>query len=103
MTSLSILRFESWIQLHVTAPGTPFADGAPICAVGRVTSAGESAALWRQAHAVLHEDQPYTFLTNRKAVVYIDKRIKNVKITNMGRSYAWEFYVPASMQLHTDR
>lgn len=61
------------------------------------------AELWRQVHAVLHEDQPYTFLTNRKAVVYIDKRVKNVKITKMGRNYAWEFYVPSAMQLHTDR
>ncbi len=63
----------------------------------------KGAALWRQVHATLHEDQPYTFLVNRKAVVYMDKRIKNVKITKMGMNYAWEFYVPSAVQLHTDR
>ena len=54
--TLSVLRFESWIQLYVRAPGTPFVDGAPICAVGRVTSAGEGAAMWRQAVESALED-----------------------------------------------
>ncbi|MEM9347771.1 MAG: peptide-binding protein [Planctomycetota bacterium] len=57
--------------------------------------------LWRKVHAILHEDQPYTFMFNRKAVVYVDKRIDNVQITNMGMNYAWEFFVPAAQQRHT--
>lgn len=63
----------------------------------------KSAELWRQVHAVLHEDQPYTFLVNRKAVIYVDKRVENILKTKMGRNYAWEFYVPSAVQLHTDR
>jgi len=59
------------------------------------------AALWRQVHAELHEDQPYTFMFNRKAVVYMDKRFKNVQITKMGMNFAWEYYVPQADQLHT--
>jgi len=59
--------------------------------------------LWRQVHAQLHEDQPYTFMMNRKAVVYVDKRIHNVQITPVGMNYAWEYYVPKQMQRHTDR
>lgn len=57
--------------------------------------------LWHQVQAVLHEDQPYTFLTNRKAVVYVDKRVKNVQVTKEGMNYAWEYYVPAAQQKHT--
>ena len=67
------------------------------------TDREKSQALWRQVHAQLHEDQPYTFLMNRKAVVYVDKRIRNVQVTKTGMNYAWEYYVPKQQQRHTDR
>lgn len=60
----------------------------------------ECTRLWNRVHAQLHEDQPYTFMFNRKAVVFIDKRLKNVKITKVGMSFAWEYYVPNSVQMH---
>jgi peptide/nickel transport system substrate-binding protein len=59
--------------------------------------------LWNKVHAILHEDQPYTFLMNRKAVVYVNDRFRNVHITNMGMNFAWEYYVPQALQKHTDR
>ncbi len=58
-------------------------------------------ALWRKAHAILHEDQPYTFMFNPRSVVFFDKRLKNIQVTKMGINYAWEYYVPGPMQLHT--
>ena len=61
----------------------------------------ESQKLWWKVHEQLHEDQPYTFLFNRKAIVYMDNRIKNVEITKLGLNYAWEYYVPKPLQLHT--
>lgn len=61
----------------------------------------ESQKLWWKVHAQLHEDQPYTFMMNRKSVVLMDKRIKNVEITKTGLNFAWEYYVPKTMQLHT--
>jgi peptide/nickel transport system substrate-binding protein len=57
--------------------------------------------LWWKVHQKLHEDQPYTFMFNRKSVVLMDKRIKNVEITKLGLNYAWEYFVPKPMQLHT--
>ena len=61
----------------------------------------ESQKLWWKVHAQLHEDQPYTFMFNRKAIVYMDNRIKYVEVTKLGLNYAWEYYVPKSMQMHT--
>jgi len=61
----------------------------------------ESQKLWWKVHEQLHEDQPYTFMFNRKAIVYMDNRIKNVEITKLGLNYAWEYYVPKAMHLHT--
>ena len=56
---------------------------------------------WQKVHAQLHEDQPYTFLYNRKSVIYIDKRVRNVEITNIGPNFAWEYFVPRGVQMHS--
>lgn len=57
--------------------------------------------LWRQAHEVLHEDQPYTFLFFPKSLIFLDKRFKNVQITNLGMNARTEWYVPATEQRYT--
>lgn len=59
-------------------------------------------ALWREVHAMLHDQQPYTFMFNRKSVIYMNKRLRNLEITSIGPNFAWEYYVPGPMQLHTD-
>lgn len=43
--------------------------------------------LWQQACAILHEDQPYTFLLERQALAFYSKRIKNVQKTRMGMNF----------------
>jgi peptide/nickel transport system substrate-binding protein len=58
--------------------------------------------LWREVHAMLHEQQPYTFMFNRKSVIYMNKRLRNVEITSIGPNFAWEYYVPGPMQLHSN-
>lgn len=58
--------------------------------------------MWQKAHRILHEDQPYTFLFFSKAVVFVDKRIKNVQITRTGMNDRIETYVPAELQLWRD-
>ena len=53
--------------------------------------------LWQQAERIMHEDQPYTFLMRRKSLVFIDKRIQNLQITNLGLnlgSVPVEVFVP---------
>lgn len=60
--------------------------------------------LWHQAHRILHEDQPYTFLNSRMSLRYMDNRIKNVEKSKVGLNYVpiWSmpipWYVPKAMQ-----
>jgi len=68
----------------------------------------ERMAIWRKAHAVLHEDQPYTFLLRSTSRLWLDDRIANVKeIPVLGINYVstWpvpiEWYVPAGRQKYT--
>jgi peptide/nickel transport system substrate-binding protein len=56
---------------------------------------------WQAAERILYEDQPYTFLMRSKSLVFIDKRFKNLHITNMGLNFGFtpiESYVPVVMQ-----
>lgn len=51
--------------------------------------------LWREAHRIIHEDQPYTFLFTRKSLTFLDDRIKNVQQVPLGLNDLIEWYVPA--------
>ena len=55
--------------------------------------------LWQQAEAILHEDQPYTFLMRRQSLVFMDRRIHNVEVTKLGLNSMLpvEWYVPAEL------
>lgn len=58
-------------------------------------------AVWKKAEAVFHDEQPYTFLLRRKSLVFVDKRIQNLELTNIGLNhniYPLEIYVPKSLQ-----
>ncbi len=59
-------------------------------------------ALWQKLHRVLHDDQPYTFLFNRKAVVFVDQRFSNVQVTKTGLNRAEEWFVPGDLQRYRD-
>jgi len=54
--------------------------------------------LWHQVHALLYEDQPYTFLWTSRAVNFVDQRIRNVQLMKLGLSSNHEWYVPAAEQ-----
>ena len=57
--------------------------------------------LWQAAEKILYEDQPYTFLMRRQSLRFVDKRIKNLEVTNLGLNYnafPIEIYVPAKQQ-----
>ena len=54
--------------------------------------------LWHQVHRLLHEDQPYTFLFTSKAVVLVDKRLRNVQRVKLGLNPSVEWFVPAPLQ-----
>ena len=57
--------------------------------------------LWQEAERILSEDQPYTFLMRRQSLVFIDKRIRNLQITNVGLNLGMvpvEVFVPGAEQ-----
>lgn len=58
----------------------------------------ERQELWHRVHAILHEDQPYTFLYTREAVLFLDDRFRNVEVTNLGLNDRIEYYVPTPEQ-----
>ena len=58
-------------------------------------------AIWQQAEGVFFDEQPYTFLKRSKSLVFVDKRIKNLELTNMGLNLnfqPYEIYVPTAQQ-----
>jgi len=57
--------------------------------------------LWQKAERIIYEDQPYTFLVRRQSLSFIDKRLKNLKVTNLGLNLGFipvEIYVPNKQQ-----
>lgn len=48
---------------------------------------GKRMELWHQVHRILHEDQPYTFLFDRKALRFFNKRIQNVRVSKLGLNF----------------
>lgn len=54
--------------------------------------------LWREAHKVIHEDQPYTFLFFPKSLAFLDARIQNVKLVKLGLNPRNEWYVAKAQQ-----
>lgn len=60
--------------------------------------------LWHEVHRILHEDQPYTFLHNSKALRFINRRIQNVEESNVGLNYenlnggVLPWYIPEAQQ-----
>ena len=62
--------------------------------------------LWQEAEKVMHDEQPYTFLTRSKSLLFIDKRLHNLNMTKLGLNfgkdiYPKEQYVPKMMQKYT--
>lgn len=55
------------------------------------------AALYHRLSAIIHEEQPYTYLYCTKALVAVDKRFRNVKVYPRGLD-STEWWVPAKLQ-----
>lgn len=53
--------------------------------------------LWQRVDQILHDDQPYTFLFNRKSLVFMDARIKNIQVLPLGLNDRAEWWVPKEM------
>lgn len=59
---------------------------------------------WHEVHRILHEDQPYTFISNRKELRFFNKRVANIRESKIGLNYEdlnggmIPWYVPQSQQ-----
>jgi len=53
--------------------------------------------IYRKFHAILHEEQPYTFLTTNPGLYAVDKRFKNVRVYDIGLDPE-EWFVPVAAQ-----
>ncbi|MEM9914095.1 MAG: ABC transporter substrate-binding protein [Planctomycetota bacterium] len=58
----------------------------------------ERMRLWNRVHAILHEDQPYTFLYSRMSLIFVDDRFENVERVKIGLNDRTEWYVPGAIQ-----
>jgi peptide/nickel transport system substrate-binding protein len=62
---------------------------------------------WHAVHRILHDDQPYTFLTLRNELRFINKRVANVELSKLGLNYEElnggmiPWYVPQARQRYT--
>ena len=54
--------------------------------------------LWHQCHEILHEDQPYTFLSFSKSLRFIDHRFRNIEKLKLGLNPRTEWWVPSAQQ-----
>ncbi|MEM0914223.1 MAG: ABC transporter substrate-binding protein [Planctomycetota bacterium] len=61
----------------------------------------ERMALWHQAHAILWEDQPYTFMFTQKALRFVDDRVANIEAISSGLNDRVEWFVPGDAQRWT--
>ena len=74
----------------------------------RTVDATTRMELWHKAHAILHEDQPYTFLLSRMRLRFMDNRIHNVNTSKLGLNFIYEYnmpmpwYVPGKSQKYTN-
>jgi peptide/nickel transport system substrate-binding protein len=70
-------------------------------------SEDERMKLWNQVHRILHEDQPYTFMLNRKALRLFNNRINNIERAKIGLNFEYlnggmiPWYVPSGQQKYT--
>jgi len=56
-------------------------------------------AIYRRIHALIAEDQPYTFLYVPFSLPALHKRFKGLTVTRLGIGwYPTKWYVPASQQ-----
>ena len=61
--------------------------------------------IWKKCHAILHEDQPYTFMLRSKVRLWADERFANIKpvpALGINRVTTWptpiEWYIPKEKQ-----
>ncbi len=79
-------------------PGFKNAEADKIMEEGRLEfDPAKRVELYHRFHAILHEEQPYTFLTTNPGLYAVDKRFKNVRVYDIGLDPE-EWWVPLADQ-----
>ncbi len=71
----------------------------------RTMDEGKRMALWQKAEGILYDDVPYTFLTRKMELGFVNKRIQNVQMRKVGLNVGFtpvENYISAEQQKHTN-
>ena len=66
----------------------------------------ERMPLWQAVERIFHEEQPYTFLMRRKTLMFVDRRLQNLEVTNLGLNLGIvpvEIFTPSALQRYADR
>ena len=65
----------------------------------------ERMPLWQAVERIFHAEQPYTFLMRRKTLAFVDRRLQNLEVTNLGFNLGFvpvEVFTPGAQQRYTD-
>ena len=65
----------------------------------------ERMPLWQAVERIFFEQQPYTFLMRRKTLAFVDRRLENLEVTNLGlnlSSVPVEVFTPSAEQRYAD-
>ena len=65
----------------------------------------ERMPLWQAVERIFHEEQPYTFLMRRKTLAFVDRRLQNLAVTNLGLNLGFapvEIFTPGAQQRYAD-
>ena len=65
----------------------------------------ERMPLWQAVERIFHEEQPYTFLMRRKTLAFVDRRLRNLEVTNLGLNLGFvpvEIFTPGPQQRYAD-
>ncbi len=96
--------FQIWHSSQADIPGSSnhvgytSAEADALIEEGRRTLDPEArVAIYRKFHALLHEDQPYTFLFSVNSLVAQHRRYRNVRIFPLGMNTN-QFWVPSAEQ-----
>ena len=65
----------------------------------------ERMPLWQAVERIFHEEQPYTFLMRRKTLAFVDRRLQNLEVTNLGLNLGFvpvEIFTPSAQQRYAE-
>lgn len=95
--------FQIWHSSQIVGQGDNFIqwsnpEADKLIDAGRTTvDSSKRMEIWHKLHAVMHEDQPYTFMSEMPWLRFVNKRIRNVHTYKTGIEQV-EYFIPIQSQ-----